>query len=362
MKPFLITDEQPLPRSTNFQTTTKLIKVTLGSGIFAIPFAYSQAGLLWGVVLQLLICATQYKSWCTMVNCLGEDKRQTLIEYLSSVYGDRSWIYILAKVMSILLNFGCGLSYIILFQTTIGEYFDNTLWCKLVMFFLLFMIIFGFSFGKDLQMFTPILKYALVLVYISFAYLSILAVVQYQKWGLVEPDAKKVMMAFGIMIFAYDINGVLTEIRVEMEDTLSFKKCLFMAMFLETILYLFFGITSSLLFKSDTDQSIITNFQEEFKGNYPIEITLSILMISYVSILIINTLMVNMPVYLLVNLSPDQIKKFTLKIIYIGLTQTSISLAFLSFWGFLNCLAYLSQDSVRLEIRSRKMSEEQQDM
>ncbi|CAK74452.1 unnamed protein product (macronuclear) [Paramecium tetraurelia] len=46
----------------------------------------------------------------------------------------------------------------------------------------------------------------------------------------------------------------------------------------------------------------------------------------------------------------------------IGLTQTSISLAFLSFWGFLNCLAYLSQDSVRLEIRSRKMSEEQQDM
>lgn len=56
------------------------------------------------------------------------------------------------------------------------------------------------------------------------------------------------MMAFGIMIFAYDINGVLTEIRVEMEDTISFKKCLLIAMILETILYLFFGITSSLLF------------------------------------------------------------------------------------------------------------------
>ncbi|CAK74453.1 unnamed protein product (macronuclear) [Paramecium tetraurelia] len=128
-------------------------------------------------------------------------------------------------------------------------------------------------------MFTPILKYALVLVYNLFAYLSILAVVQYQKWSLVEPDAKKIIMAFGIMIFGYDINGVLTEIRVEIEDTLSFKKLFFMAMFLETILYLLFGITSSLLFKSETDQSIITNFQEEFKGNYPIDITLSILMI-----------------------------------------------------------------------------------
>lgn len=61
------------------------------------------------------------------------------------------------------------------------------------------------------------------------------------------------MMAFGIMIFAYDINGVLTEIRVEMEETISFKKCLMIAMILETILYLFFGITSSLLFQSSTD-------------------------------------------------------------------------------------------------------------
>ncbi|CAD8098618.1 unnamed protein product [Paramecium sonneborni] len=317
MESFLITDNQKKPRSTNFQTTTKLIKVTLGSGVFAIPFAYSQSGLLWGVILQLLICITQYKSWCTMVNCLGEEKRQTLIEYLSSIYGDRNWIYILAKVMSILLNFGCGLSYVILFQTTIGEYFDNNLWCRLVMFSFLFIIIFGFSFGKDLQIFTPILKYALLLVYLSFAYLSTLAVVQYQKWGLVEPDIKKVMMAFGIMIFAYDINGVLTEIRVEMEDTRSFKKCLFIAMVLETILYLFFGISSSLLFQSNTDQSIITNFQIEFKGNYPIEITLSILMISYVSILIINTLMVNMPVYQLVNLNTHKIQKFTLKILYV---------------------------------------------
>ncbi|CAD8167396.1 unnamed protein product [Paramecium pentaurelia] len=144
-----------------------------------------------------------------------------------------------------------------------------------------------------------------------------MVIIQYEKWNLVEPDAKKIMMPFGIMIFAYDINGVLKEIRVEIEDTISFKKCVLIAMILETILYLFFGITSSLLFQSNTDQSIITNFQEEYKGNYSIKVTLSILMISYVSILIINTLMVNKPVYLLVNLSPDKIKKFTLKMIYV---------------------------------------------
>ncbi|CAD8068331.1 unnamed protein product [Paramecium primaurelia] len=101
----------------------------------------------------------------------------------------------------------------------------------------------------------------------------------YKKWNLVEPDAEKIMMAFDIMIFAYKIIGVLTEIIVEMNDTISFQK---FAMILETILYLFFGITSSLLFYSNTDQSIITNFQKEYKGNYPIEVTLSILKISYV--------------------------------------------------------------------------------
>ena len=56
------------------------------------------------------------------------------------------------------------------------------------------------------------------------------------------------MIAFGLMMFAYDINGVLTEIRVEMTDMKGFKFCLLIAMVSETILYLFFGITSSLVY------------------------------------------------------------------------------------------------------------------
>ena len=87
------------------------------------------------------------------------------------------------------------------------------------MFASLFIILFGASFAKSLQIFTPVLKASLILVYISFAYLSTLAIIEFRNWELVQPDAKKVMIAFGIMMFAYDINGVLTEIRVEMKDT-----------------------------------------------------------------------------------------------------------------------------------------------
>lgn len=61
-----------------------------------------------------------------MVNCLGEEKRHSLIEYLSKVHGESSFIYLLAKIMSILLNFGCGVSYVILFSTTIGGYFNES--------------------------------------------------------------------------------------------------------------------------------------------------------------------------------------------------------------------------------------------
>lgn len=56
------------------------------------------------------------------------------------------------------------------------------------------------------------------------------------------------MIAFGIMIFAYDMNGVITEIRSEMEKVNDFPKCLFFSMMCETVLYMFFGITCSLLF------------------------------------------------------------------------------------------------------------------
>ncbi|CAK89685.1 unnamed protein product (macronuclear) [Paramecium tetraurelia] len=119
--------EKQLPRSTNIQTTMKLIKVTIGSGIFAIPYAYAQAGLFWGAILQMLVCATQFISWCTMVNCLGDAKRSTLIEYLSDIYEKNSWIFLIGKIFSIILNFGCGLSCLILFQISIGSYFQNSL-------------------------------------------------------------------------------------------------------------------------------------------------------------------------------------------------------------------------------------------
>ncbi|CAD8203978.1 unnamed protein product [Paramecium pentaurelia] len=136
---------------------------------------------------------------------------------------------------------------------------------QIVILLFLFIILFGFSFARDLQIFVPILNQVLLLVYISFTYLSILAISEFQKWQLTESNTEKVMI---IMIFAYDMNSFLTEIRIEMEDTTQFQRCLFQAMAFETVLIQIFGITNSLLFQSNTKQSIITNFQEEFKHNY----------------------------------------------------------------------------------------------
>jgi hypothetical protein len=52
--------------------------------------------------------------------------------------------------MAILLNFGCGVSYIILFTTTIDEYLDENLLFRIIMFASLFLILFGASFAKTL--------------------------------------------------------------------------------------------------------------------------------------------------------------------------------------------------------------------
>lgn len=41
MESFFIIDDIHKYTATNIETATKLIKVTLGSGIFAIPYAYS---------------------------------------------------------------------------------------------------------------------------------------------------------------------------------------------------------------------------------------------------------------------------------------------------------------------------------
>lgn len=68
------------------------------------------------------------------------------------------------------------------------------------------------------------------------------------------------MIAFGIDLFSYDINGVITEIKAEMSVPTNFKPILLLSMIIEGIVYISFGVVGSLSYSTNTKDSILTNY------------------------------------------------------------------------------------------------------
>ncbi|KAM3146359.1 hypothetical protein pb186bvf_001328 [Paramecium bursaria] len=58
-------------QATEYNTIMKLLKMVIGTGVFALPYAYMKIGLIFGIPLQFLIFLFQYKSWCNLMLIYG---------------------------------------------------------------------------------------------------------------------------------------------------------------------------------------------------------------------------------------------------------------------------------------------------
>ena len=54
-------------------------------------------------------------------------------------------------------------------------------------------------------------------------------------------------VAFGIILFTYDINGLVTEIRAEMKEPKEFNKILGIGLAIESFFYMFIGLIGIIL-------------------------------------------------------------------------------------------------------------------
>ena len=55
-------------------------------------------------------------------------------------------------------------------------------------------------------------------------------------------------VAFGIILFTYDINGLVTEIRAEMKEPKQFNKILAIGLVIESFFYMFIGLIGIIYF------------------------------------------------------------------------------------------------------------------
>jgi proton-coupled amino acid transporter len=68
---------------------------------------------------------------------------------------------------------------------------------------------------------------------------------------------KEIPFFFGVTLYSYDINGILTEIREEMKHPERFRKNLASSMLIVCVIYTLFGVCGYLAF-GDSSKELIT--------------------------------------------------------------------------------------------------------
>ncbi|KAM3146357.1 hypothetical protein pb186bvf_001326 [Paramecium bursaria] len=300
-------DQEYIPKkATEYQTLIKLIKMTVGSGIFAFPYAYLKIGLYFGVILQILVNMFYFMDSLDQQQKFVNSchKPTSISEWIDKHYGSKSYLALFVNISSVVLIYGCVVSYFIVFINTICTALDadNTN-AKLFIGLCLFILHYFNQFNEKMDKLIPIMTLSVYLVYLSLFYFIALAF-YIDEWNAITMDPPKMMIAFGIMMFSYDCNGSISEIRQEMKNQSKFESILLASMLIETILYVAFGIMCALTFGENTEGLILENFQN-VQSNQLISSFTSTIIIVYSSTLVVNSLGMNIPGFRIIKLQFD---------------------------------------------------------
>ncbi|KAM3146358.1 hypothetical protein pb186bvf_001327 [Paramecium bursaria] len=218
----------------------------------------------------------------------------SLVEWVAKHVGVYSPLAIFTNMNTVFLNFGGVVSCFILFLNMITRTFNNNdISFKIFVGFWLYLLHFFSSFLKQFDRILPFMIISVYIMYFCMCWFIGLAVEQNQI-NIVQVDYKSMMICYGIMIFAYDCNGTITEIRQEMKDKSKFSKVLFISMTIETLIYFGFGITCALTFGDSTKQIVLDNFINLSKYDIVNHIT-QVTIITYTTSILVNSLGMNLP-------------------------------------------------------------------
>ncbi|CAD8145992.1 unnamed protein product [Paramecium pentaurelia] len=179
-------------------------------------------------------------------------------------------LVIISKIMTILLFYGQALSLLIFckqtFDQIIPNFSDNPLnTLYLAIGTISFIMIFSFITRMEtLKQTTNIGSY---LVFIVMYFFSCVCLYQIKNSGSTENNPtvyygikfSELPFFFGVTLYSYDINGIITEIREEMKHPERFRKNLASSMLICCVIYTLFGVCGYLAFGESTQELITSN-------------------------------------------------------------------------------------------------------
>ncbi|KRX04513.1 hypothetical protein PPERSA_04328 [Pseudocohnilembus persalinus] len=281
-----------------FQAFTGLAKAGIGTGILFTPFVFKQCGIIPTLMILTIIPTGIYCSYMLLLSVLKDldNDKLNLIHLVKHVFSDpeekkkNKLMSILTKTSFLAFNVGGNIAFYILIINSVGLYLkpeeeaNNLEWSPslyqklLISLLIIFPIYYPFNIQPklaDLHCFNTI---GLLLNNLTFAVLALNCIyllmtdqeieIENQKENSQTNEIQKshslmlyILINYGIVMYLYDINGVMSDIRGQMKNTQEFKKVLIYYFQFMVAMATVVGLSGYLVYGQDQQANIFVNLE-----------------------------------------------------------------------------------------------------
>ncbi|KAL4453200.1 hypothetical protein ABPG74_015431 [Tetrahymena malaccensis] len=249
--------------STVWQATVNICKCGLGSTLLFMPQTFAAAGWLESILLLFLTGIMCLYSWGLLIKVLDnmdDGISHTLQTAAGKILGKK--FEILAEAITIIFNLGSILGYMIFILTALSSVFGDSLdssYKGYIVLSILVVVYFPFSMYRHIEKLSYISSFGVFACNLAFITIIIDSIYVLCTNGIASSGGSvgsniinfgQVPFYFGVIMFAYDINGVITDVHSSMIEKEKFGLILqryiifmfSMAVVIGGIAYMAFGL------------------------------------------------------------------------------------------------------------------------
>ncbi|KAL4439533.1 hypothetical protein ABPG74_003935 [Tetrahymena malaccensis] len=245
--------------------TANIVKSGLGTGILFMPYGFMTCGVVLSTLFMIITGIICYYCWSILGRIIrqkeaeggnqGAYKDLTLERVAGLIFGDR--IRVLLEVITLIFIYGTCIGYTIFIQQSISELISSEILIQVIV----FAIYFPLSLFKRIQNLGIFSYLALTSFIFTITVIIIKSCYQIQNSPPVDFvvkifDIQTLPLYFGVFAFAYDINGVITEVHASMEDKTKFDIVLRRYLIFSCSLAILIGMLGCFAFGNETNAVI----------------------------------------------------------------------------------------------------------
>ncbi|EAR93252.1 transmembrane amino acid transporter protein (macronuclear) [Tetrahymena thermophila SB210] len=265
---YSVQDSLDQPKGTVLSATASILKGGIGTGILFLPSTFQACGIGLSIIFMIICAVVSYFCWSLISKIIRfqestdtkdpTNRNLTLEATGGKLYGKSFLIFL--QACTYIYAYSSCFAYSIFIYQTLNPIIPNNMVIMAIM----------FAFYLPLSMYKNIDKLSLftylglsatiiTLIIIIGKSCEVIDTTNVNFSSLTQFDFTQIPLQFGVFSFAYDVNGMYTEVHASMKNKNQFDSVLRYYLCIFTLLGIFVGMMGYIAFGADTQAVIFQN-------------------------------------------------------------------------------------------------------